>query len=853
MKKILLSAIALFVLAACTKDKTSEPAILQPKTLLVTLENDSRIQLNGNQTVWNTNDRVSVFYYSDANDCWRFDGKTGDKSGNLIRETQGSETVKIDKIVIAYPYNKEYVISPEENRIYTSISATQKYESESYGIGENIMVSSGTDNSFALKSVCGWLKLQLTGYGKVYKIKLKGNNNEQLAGKAFIDYDIPNITLIGDRSGEIGDSEVGGTLVFDDEYITEITLDCGNEGVALDMETATEFYITLVPQTFSKGISIVMDMGNGKILEKSTNNAISVERNHIVPMGTIETSSQKIKDENDFLEFIKATNSNNYYNRFKNAAGEIVLANDIDLTGIEVPQITGLDGAGFVDVFDGQGFALKNLAFVGGSLIKENKGTIKNVTFDGCQFDNSIIGVNAAAATVSGVSMTATCDVEFAAPTGAFDFGFIVGNNAGLVEKCTNSIVYQKDIASTPNKSCNFGGIVGSSTGLVADCSFNGTFEMNILAPTRSQYHTFAGVVGYVNGSADQILVHNCTNEGSVSVKIKNGCYFSVGGVVGSTLTNRNATGNYGIIDSCINNGTVGMIYVDGGSGAYPVCGGVCANIEGYIQNCTNNGNIALECLHATNSWTGVKQGGVAGIVTRGADNCHNYGALSFKGNSSGGTAGARNSGNSGLSVWAGVIAAAGPVTSSNDVVFKNCTNNTEINLTLGTITGTPQFAVGGVFGTLTGSAKNCVNNKNISLATACFVPRVGGVAAATNCNMTDCSNVGNIKVDDTGVYSAGDVNNKRHHVLIGGITGTGCTNGYAFTLTNCSNSGSIELVGGMEESTNPTYIGGVYGGDAYNVVNTVTFTDYTNSGSITAPAFDNVHKGNLKGADNDL
>lgn len=851
MKKILFPAIALSVLAACAKDKTSEPVILQPETLHVTLENDSRIQLNGNQTVWNTNDRVSVFYYSDANDCWRFDGKTGDKSGNLIREMQGSETVKTDKIVIAYPYNKEYVISPEENRIYTNIPATQKYEPESYGIGENIMVSSGTDNSFALKSVCGWLKLQLTGTGTVYKIRLKGNNNEQLAGTASINYDIPNITLIGDCSGEIGDSEVGGTLVFDDEYITEITLDCGNEGIALDMETATEFYITLVPQTFSKGISIVADMGNGCILEKSTNNTISIERNHIVPMGMIETYSQ-IKDANDFLEFIKATNSN-YYNRFKNAAGEIVLANDIDLEGIEISQITGLDGAGFVDVFNGQGFALKNLAFAGGSLIKENKGTIKNVTFDGCTFDNSIIGVNAADATVSGVSMTATCDVEFAAPTGAFDFGFIVGKNAGLVEKCTNAVVYQKELASTPNKSCNFGGIVGSSTGLVSDCSFSGTFDMYVVAPTKSQLHTFAGVVGYINGAANQVMVTGCSNSGTVKVGFKTGVMFAVGGVVGGTTAVAKATGNYGIVEKCENTGSVDMLYTDGGSGAYPVCGGVCGYIEGYIQNCVNRGNIALECLHATNTWTGVKQGGVAGIVTIGANNCHNYGILSFKGNASGGTAGAKRAGNSGLSVWAGVIAAAGPISANNNVVFKNCTNNADINLAPGTLLGTPQFDVGGVFGTLTGLAENCVNNNNVSLVTACFVPRVGGIAAATDTNIIKCNNFGTIKVDDNGVYSAGDVSNNRHHVLMGGIVGAGCTNNTSFALTECKNSGAIELVGGMEESTNTTYVGGVYGGDAYNVLNIVTISECSNSGSITAPAFDNVKKGNIKGTDNDL
>ena len=380
MKKLLLFIAAATMFAACSTSTTEYIAqIAVPHSLQISItDEESRIQLSNETTVWTAGDKVSVFYKSDANDCWRFDGKTGDKSGNLIRETQGLETVKTDKIVIAYPYNKEYVISPEENRIYTNIPATQKYEPESYGIGENIMVSSGDNNSFALKSVCGWLKLQFTGTGTVYKIRLKGNDNEQLAGTAFIDYDIPNIALISDRSGEIGDSEVGGTLVFDDEYITEITLDCGNEGIALSMDTATEFYITLVPQTFSKGISIVADMGNGCILEKSTNNTISIERNHIVPMA--KTNTTTIPDKQIW---------------YTSTDGKIVTPLRADGFGATIISNTYENGKGIIS-FDGEITSIGRNAFLNCSsltsiTIPDRVTSIESSAFQGC---SSLTSVN---------------------------------------------------------------------------------------------------------------------------------------------------------------------------------------------------------------------------------------------------------------------------------------------------------------------------------------------------------------------------------------------------------------------------------------------------------------------------
>lgn len=808
-------------------------------------------------------------------------------SSALAAENAGESTASFDLKSVAYPYT---VLYPRE--LYTTSGRLRFYDEQRLLKNEFdrealAMVGYSFDSEVTLHNVCGLIKIPITNNYEndvvtLQKVCLTSNDGSPLAGKYNINYRNATLSLV---------SAVDTMTLVPEE---------GSNGLVIPVGETVYVYAVIPEGRFPQGLTldVYTDVSNQTGIACTPAGGLNVTRGVETELETVEYTDVKIEavtTADEFAALVSAINKGRT-DRFKNAAGEIVLANDIDLAGVALEQITGLDGAGFVDVFNGQGFALKNIEapatlisassgtiknvvlegctlpnFVGtnsgaidnvtvrtcalsSSLINTNSGTVGNVSVESCALGGSLINSNAAESTVSNVILDASTTVSFDAPTAAANIGFVVGTNAGTVEKCTSSVVYTETIKSLPAAACNFGGVVGLSTGLVTDCEFTGKFEMRVEAPTSSQRHAFGGVVGRINGKSDVIMVQNCKNSGSVIMNYVTAVYVYTGGVVGGTPSAKNAPGNYGIVDNCENTGNVGMIYDNGGSGAYPNLGGVCGYIEGYIQNCTNRGEVSIELKHATNTWTSVKQGGVAGVVTRGADNCHNYGTLTVvSGQFAGGTAGANGAGNSSWACWAGVIAAAGPVTSSNDVVFKNCTNNTEINLTLGTITGTPQFAVGGVFGTLTGSAENCVNNRNVSLATACFIPRAGGVAAATNCNMTDCSNVGNIKVDDTGVYSAGDVNNKRHQTLIGGISGTGCTNGSAFTLTNCSNSGSIELVGGMEESTNPTYIGGVYGGDAYNIANTVTLTDCTNSGSITAPAFDNVHKGNLKGADNDL
>ena len=304
MKRLLFWALAAVMFAACVEDVINEQSIQPivddaPESLTVGFEeNDTRVQLNeANKTVWTNDDLVSVFYRSDANQKWQYQGETGERVGNLKRVDAGTATRDMDRVVVVYPYNEDYYINPSTFNIQATLPAIQTYLKDSYGVGCNLMVSQSEFTQFSLKSVCGWLKLQLTGNEEVVKsIKFRGNNDEQVAGLIYVDTDTAESTLASEM-GSSDDNNVGGNLTFDDTILTEVTLDCG-EGVTLGAES-TAFYIALPPQTFTEGFTVEVNCEGYSPMTISTSNKVVIERNHIQPMAAVEHEAEKKIPDNE--------------------------------------------------------------------------------------------------------------------------------------------------------------------------------------------------------------------------------------------------------------------------------------------------------------------------------------------------------------------------------------------------------------------------------------------------------------------------------------------------------------------------------------------------------------------------
>ncbi len=261
MKKLLLFAAVATLFAACSKDTTKDLALSRPFDrfqVAIADEDFSRVQLDRGKTVWTSGDRVSVFNMTTGNECWQFDGYTGDTVGELTK-VSGTAGEPTDKVVAVYPYNAANTISSDGVR--TTIPATQTFSDFSFGEGGNIMVATSRDANLSFKHIFGWLCFQFTGDYTIKSITLRGRNGEPLAGGATIGNDL--------------------SITLDKDAATAVTLDCG-DGVALS-EFPTSFYVALLPQVFDKGIDIEVKT-DGESYTKSIEHSVAITRNHIVPV-----------------------------------------------------------------------------------------------------------------------------------------------------------------------------------------------------------------------------------------------------------------------------------------------------------------------------------------------------------------------------------------------------------------------------------------------------------------------------------------------------------------------------------------------------------------------------------------
>ena len=348
MKKLLLFVLVATVFAACSTDTTQDlaPEIpTAPDELQVSFdEEDTRIQLQNGTTVWTAGDLVSVFYRSDAHDKYEFQGETGDASGILKRVSKGTPTIGLDKVVAVYPYNENYLIELLTGNIQAFLPAEQTYLADSFGLGSSIMISSSRTDKVYLKNVCGWLKLQFTGNTFIRKIVLKGNDGEQVAGNIYITADDASCTLASNLMGADGTSsgDLEGTLVDTNTILTQLTLNCPTS-VALNPDTPTAFYIALPPQTFKKGITATIygDYGYEEVI--STENIITIERNHILPMATINAALPMAINFIDpiFKSFIVEKYDLNLDGEINYAEAEAI--SSIDVSGIGITDMTGIE------------------------------------------------------------------------------------------------------------------------------------------------------------------------------------------------------------------------------------------------------------------------------------------------------------------------------------------------------------------------------------------------------------------------------------------------------------------------------------------------------------------------------
>lgn len=381
------------------------------------------------KVVWDQGDLISLFNKKDANEEYRFTGKTGDNGGTfeLVKDFS-EEGVARDDIHAVYPYSPSTSIDTK-GTLSVTLPAEQNYKSHSFGQGANLMAAVSKDKNLQFRNACGYLCVQLFGRDiSVSSITLKGNNGEKIAGKATITMPMNGVP----------------TVTMDSDATTEITLICKTPvQLGATAEKCTPFWFVVPPMSFSKGFTITVTEIKGGSFEKSTSKSLEIERNKLSRMSPIEvdpmpqpnniiyyTSTDGIIITPNVFDFGVTIVSNEYIN----GRGIITFDSDItriglfaflgcsSLVGISIPKgVTSIGVSAFYDCS-----SLMDIT------LPENLTSIDDAAFYGCSSLTSIEIPESVEEIGSGVFSKCTSLTSFsgkyASPDGRFlyDSGTII-------------------------------------------------------------------------------------------------------------------------------------------------------------------------------------------------------------------------------------------------------------------------------------------------------------------------------------------------------------------------------------------------------------------------------------------
>lgn len=296
------------------------------------------------------------------------------------------------------------------------------------------------------------------------------------------------------------------------------------------------------------------------------------------------------------VEFANAVNSGLPLEQWMDENEEVVLLNDIDMSGTvwtPIGNITGStiangtptlgDGNPFKGVFNGQGHRLTNLA------MSTDDAQLLGL-FGACQ-----------GAVIKNLVIDSSCTMQVA--NESLKCGSMYGFIAGIAVKTTveNCKVYGTVKESLINKGgtkymaciAGFAGFAQSAT--FKDCEFAGTMErVRSNVYDNSLGSGVAGIVGYCVGeTSSPTVLENCVNSGYIHALTNR-----VGGILGGTNGNYRLTG-------CTNAGVVHAGAAEASAAGWTSglrVGGVMAfssntkttNVAA-IENCTNSGTVLCE------------------------------------------------------------------------------------------------------------------------------------------------------------------------------------------------------------------------------------------------------------------
>lgn len=190
--------------------------------------------------------------------------------------------------------------SASNGQLTFSLPARQTYRADSFGNGANVSVGVLKNDHLSFRSVCGVLRLSLTGTQRVLSISVKDKAGASLWGTATV----PVSEIVSGVAAQVS----GGS--------DTVTLDCA-EGVMLQSDVATDFYIVVPAGAFSNGFDVEITTPYG-IATKSTTQANTISRAVIkqMPAFSIHDEDLTLREVNIQNEVVSAYMAKGSYSSF---------------------------------------------------------------------------------------------------------------------------------------------------------------------------------------------------------------------------------------------------------------------------------------------------------------------------------------------------------------------------------------------------------------------------------------------------------------------------------------------------------------------------------------------------------
>lgn len=204
MKRFVPLIFALLLMAGCSREAGESPVGI---TLGVDMSSTRVMLDSGFHTLWNSGDRVSVFYKSSTyNSGATFQGGNGDSEGTVFFYGDGSDPASGLTTYAVSPYSRKasLALDPDAGDVLAAeIPAVQGYRSGSYGRGAAVLVAaSKTDNlqfRYASSIVCLELFNKSLVPFRIEQVALSALGGESVCGEIAVnmkDPSSPDVSLV---------------------------------------------------------------------------------------------------------------------------------------------------------------------------------------------------------------------------------------------------------------------------------------------------------------------------------------------------------------------------------------------------------------------------------------------------------------------------------------------------------------------------------------------------------------------------------------------------------------------------------------------------------------------------------